>query len=186
MKRTGVADLPLHGGRAPSWLFQRMSRLAGAVVEAIALESGPPEVLRRLADPLWFQAFGCVLGFDWHSSGLTTTVCGAIKVGLAGREDEVVILVAGGKGRASTRTPREIEAWERLAGVSAAPLVYASRLAAKVDNAAVQDGFTLYHHVFFALADGRWAVVQQGMHASNGMARRYHWLGEAEIGRAHV
>jgi hypothetical protein len=178
MRRTGTADLPLHGGKAPPWLFKRMSSLAGAVVEAMTLESGTDELLRRLSDPFWFQAFGCLLGFDWHSSGVTTTVCGAIKVGVAGRERDVGLLVAGGKGAASKRTPREIASWERLPGLSATRLVYASRLSAKVDNSAVQDGFTLYHHTFFASLEGRWAVVQQGMHESNGMARRYHWLGE--------
>ena len=179
MRRTGTADLPLHGGRAPAWLFQRMSRLAGAVAEAIVLEDGPADLLRRLADPFWFQSFGCLLGFDWHSSGVTTTVCGALKTGLAGRERDLGLLVAGGKGRTSRRTPAEIEGWARLPGLSAEPLVRASRLAAKVDSAAVQDGFTLYHHAFFATTQGRWAVVQQGMHESNGMARRYHWLGES-------
>jgi hypothetical protein len=178
MRRTGTADLPLHGGRAPGWLFGRMTRLAAAVTEVVVVQEGPSGVLRRISDPFWFQAFGCLLGFDWHSSGVTTTVCGAMKAGLAGREGELGLLVAGGKGRASRRTPAEIESWGRLAGVEPEPLAYASRMAAKVDSAAVQDGFTLYHHAFFATPSGEWAVVQQGMRDADGTARRYHWRGE--------
>ncbi len=177
--RTGSADLPLHGGRAPRWLFDRMSRLAPAVVEAIVLEHGPHEVLRRLSDPWWFQAFGCVLGFDWHSSGVTTTVCGALKVGLEGREADTGIRVAGGKGRASRRTPDELLVQAEEMGVDGEALVRASRLSAKVDSSAVQDGFQVYHHAFFHTSDGRWAVVQQGMNDGAGAARRYHWLGES-------
>ncbi|HEY7530947.1 MAG TPA: DUF763 domain-containing protein [Gemmatimonadota bacterium] len=181
MRRTGTADLPLHGGRAPAWLFGRMTRLAAGVTEALVLEGGPAEVLRRIGDPFWFQAFGCLLGFDWHSSGVTTTVCGAMKAGLAGRERDVGLLVAGGKGAASRRTPAEIERWGARTGVEPGPLAYASRMAAKVDSAAVQDGFTLYHHAFFATATGEWAVVQQGMRDADRTARRYHWRGE-EVG----
>ena len=176
-RRSGSADLPLHGGRAPRWLFDRMRRLAPAVVEAIVLERGPGEVLARLSDPHWFQAFGCVLGFDWHSSGVTTTVCGALKAGLQGREADTGIWVAGGKGRAARNTPAElIEIAGRL-GLDGERLVYESRTSAKVDTAAVQDGFGIYHHSFFVTAAGEWAVVQQGMRPQDRSARRYHWLG---------
>ncbi len=176
-KRSGTADLPLHGGKAPRWLFGRMERLAPAVVEAIVLEHGPSEVLARLSDPWWFQAFGCVLGFDWHSSGVTTTVCGALKAGLKGREADTGIWVAGGKGRTSRKTPDELlEIGGRL-GLDAERLVYNSRMSAKVDSAAVQDGFGIYHHSFFVTGAGEWAVVQQGMRPRDKSARRYHWLG---------
>jgi hypothetical protein len=176
-RRSGTADLPLHGGRAPRWLFQRMERLAPAVVEAIVLEHGPGEVLARLSDPWWFQAFGCVLGFDWHSSGVTTTVCGALKAGLAGRERDTGIWVAGGKGKASRKTPSELEEIGGRTGLDGARLVYNSRMSAKVDTAALQDGFGIYHHSFFVTAEGEWAVVQQGMRPHDKSARRYHWLG---------
>ena len=175
--RTGTADLPLHGGKAPKYLFDRMSRLAPAIVEALVLEKGPAFVLERLSDPFWFQAFGCVLGFDWHSSGVTTTVCGALKTGLAGREADTGIWVAGGKGQASRRTPAELESFAYRIGLDPEPLVYSSRMAAKVDSAAVQDGHQVYHHSFFLTRDGDWAVVQQGMRPESGSARRYHWLG---------
>lgn len=154
-----------------------MERLAPAVVEAIVLEHGPAEVLRRLSDPRWFQAFGCVLGFDWHSSGVTTTVCGALRSGLAGREADTGIWVAGGKGRASRRTPDELLAIAGRTGLDGEALVYNSRMSAKVDTAAVQDGFALYHHSFFVTTAGDWAVVQQGMRPQDSAARRYHWLG---------
>lgn len=175
-RRTGTATLPLHRGRAPRWLFERMTALAPAVVEAIVLEHGTHEVLRRLSDPHWFQAFGCVLGFDWHSSGVTTTVCGALKAGLEGRETDTGLRVAGGKGRASRRTPLELLEHAGRLGLDGDALVRSSRLSAKVDSAAVQDGFQLYHHAFFLADDGAWAVVQQGMRESDGSARRYHWL----------
>jgi hypothetical protein len=158
-------------------LFERMERLAPAVVEAIVVESGPGEVLARLSDPWWFQAFGCVLGFDWHSSGVTTTVCGALKSGLAGREGDTGIWVAGGKGRASRRTPTELLAIGGRTGLDGHRLVYNSRMSAKVDTAAVQDGFGIYHHSFFVTGGGEWAVVQQGMRSADRSARRYHWLG---------
>src|SRR5438309_12015564 len=153
--RTGTADLPLHGGRAPRWLFERMTLLAREMGLAILSEEGTPGLMRRIADPVWFQAFGCVLGFDWHSSGLTTTVCGALKEGLRGTEKELGIHVAGGKGATSRKTPAEIAAACELIGRDPAPLVYASRISAKVDNSAVQDGFQLYHHSFVFTADGR-------------------------------
>jgi hypothetical protein len=175
MSRTGLAHLPLHGGKAPRYLFERMVPLAREIVIFIAAEFGIEEVLRRLSDPYWFQAFGCVLGFDWHSSGLTTTVCGALKEGLRGTENELGIFVAGGKGAASRKTPGEITlACERI-GLDPAPLVYASRISAKVDNSAVQDGYQLYHHSFVFTAQGTWCIVQQGMSGETAMARRYHW-----------
>ena len=177
MPRTGTADLPLHGGKAPKYLFDRMARLAPAIVEALVLEKGPAFVLERLSDPFWFQAFGCVLGFDWHSSGVTTTVCGALKTGLAGRETDTGIWVAGGKGAQSRRTPAELESFAYRLGLDPEPLVYSSRMAAKVDSAAVQDGHQVYHHSFFLTRTGEWAVVQQGMRAEAKSARRYHWLG---------
>ena len=174
--RTGTADLLLHGGRAPRWLFERMTLLAREMGLAILSEEGTPGLMRRIADPVWFQAFGCVLGFDWHSSGLTTTACGALKEGLRDLSHETGLFIAGGKGKTSRKTPQEIEAACWKTGQDAAPLIRASRLSAKVDSAAVQDGFQVYHHSFFFTTDGSWAVVQQGMNEGTGMARRYHWL----------
>jgi hypothetical protein len=177
-RRTGLASLPLHGGKAPAWLFGRMVRLSREIVIYLASEFGSREVLRRLSDPFWFQAFGCVLGFDWHSSGVTTTVCGAVKEGLKDIDRDLGFFAAGGKGNASRRTPRQImDSCERI-GRDPSGLVYASRTAAKVDSAAVQDGYQLYHHVFFFTAAGDWCVVQQGMCDANRTARRYHWLSE--------
>src|SRR4051812_31196783 len=176
-QRTGSATLPLHSGKAPRWLFERMTELAPAVAEIIVLEHGRPEFLKRLSDPYWFQAFGCVLGFDWHSSGVTTTVCGALKEGLSRRSNELGIFVAGGKGKASRRTPMELTDYGDRLGLDGARLAYDSRMAAKVDSAAVQDGFGIYHHSFFLTTEGEWAVVQQGMRDEDGTARRYHWLG---------
>jgi hypothetical protein len=173
--RTGHADLPLHGGHAPRWLFERMVALAREVAVAVVGAEGPEGLLRRVADPFWFQAFGCVLGFDWHSSGLTTTACAALKEGVWG-VGGLGVSVAGGKGRASRRTPAEIEAACERAGLDPSGLVRASRLAAKVDSSAVQDGFQVYHHTFLFTDSGSWAVVQQGMNEATGMARRYHWL----------
>ncbi|RKY86045.1 DUF763 domain-containing protein [candidate division KSB1 bacterium] len=178
MGRTGIAHLPLHGGKAPRWLFNRMTRLGREIVITIVSEFGPAELLRRLSDPFWFQALGCVLGFDWHSSGVTTTVCGALKEGTKGLEKELGVIFAGGKGGISRRTPEEIlKAAERF-GFDPAPLIYASRMAAKVDNNALQDGYQLYHHTFVFTHKGEWSVIQQGMNEINSMARRYHWLGE--------
>ena len=173
--RTGRADLPLHTGRAPAWLFERMRSLAREIGRAVVEEEGPHGLLRRAADPFWFQAFGCVLGFDWHSSGLTTTACGALKEGLRPLSRELGIVVAGGKGKTSRRTPSEIESACDSIGLDPAPLVRASRLSAKVDSSAVQDGYEVYHHSFLFSSDGAWTVVQQGMNQANGMARRYHW-----------
>ncbi len=178
MSRTGLAHLPLHGGRAPHYLFERMVQLSREIVVFVAAEFGREEVLRRLSDPYWFQAFGCVLGFDWHSSGVTTTVCGALKEGLRGTENELGIFVAGGKGATSRKTPAEIDAACERIGRDHGPLVYASRIAAKVDNSAVQDGYQIYHHSFLFTAAGEWCIVQQGMNDETAMARRYHWLSD--------
>jgi uncharacterized protein len=176
--RVGLADLPLHSGRAPAWLFGRMVKLAREVLAHLVAEHGPNEVLNRLADPFWFQGFGCALGFDWHSSGVTTTTCGAIKEAVRGLEHDFGFQVAGGKGAASRRTPAEITAACERLGLDPAPLVQASRLSAKVDNAALQDGHQLYHHVLVFTGAGDWCVVQQGMSDEAGTARRYHWLGD--------
>ncbi|UCC49439.1 MAG: DUF763 domain-containing protein [Gemmatimonadota bacterium] len=177
-RRTGTATLPLHSGRAPRWLFQRMTVLARSLTETIVIEHGPAAFQQRLTDPFWYQAFCWELGFDWHSSGVTTTVCGALKAGLAGTEADTSIYVAGGKGATSRRTPDELRARAARLGIDGARLVYASRMSAKVDSAAVQDGHQIYHHSFFFTPAGDWAVVQQGMHEAARSARRYHWLGE--------
>ncbi len=156
-----------------------MVRLSREIIVYLASEHGARDVLRRLSDPFWFQAFGCVLGFDWHSSGVTTTVCGAVKEALKGIDAEIGIFAAGGKGNASRRTPQQIaEACDRTGG-DARALVYASRTAAKVDSAAVQDGYQLYHHAFFFTHGGEWCVVQQGMSDATRTARRYHWLSDS-------
>ena len=177
-RRTGIANLPLHHGKAPRWLFDRMVQLAREITVAIVAEYGPEEMLRRLSHPYWFQAFGCVLGFDWHSSGVTTTLCGALKEGIKGLERELGLFVAGGKGRTSRQTPAEIESRGEYISIDPASLVYASRMSAKVDSSAVQDGYQLYHHSFLFTAGGSWTVIQQGMNESNHYARRYHWLGD--------
>jgi uncharacterized protein len=174
--RTGTANLPLHGGRVPMWLASRMARLGRVLVQALVLEYGRGEVLRRLADPFWFQALGCVMGMDWHSSGITTSVLGALKRGLGPVEAELGIHVCGGRGRHSRRTPDELLALGERVSVDAHALVRASRLVAKVDSAAVQDGFDLYLHGFIVTDDGHWTVVQQGMNPGLRQARRYHWL----------
>lgn len=176
--RTGIANLPLHHGKAPPWLFNRMVKLAREITLFIVTEHGPEEMLRRISDPHWFQAFGCVLGFDWHSSGVTTTLCGALKEGLKGLERETGLFIAGGKGRTSRRTPAEIENYGPAISADPSSLIYASRMSAKVDNSALQDGYQLYHHSFMFTSDGSWAVVQQGMNEGSRYARRYHWLGE--------
>lgn len=179
MKRR-MAQLPLHSGKAPPWLFQRMTKLAGAIALAIVEEYGPAEMLRRLSDPWWFQAFGCVLGFDWHSSGVTTVTCGALKEAVKRCGSDLGLIVAGGKGATSRKTPQEIaEAADRYAITGGEQLIYASRMSAKVDSAAVQDGFDIYHHAFFFTPAGQWCVVQQGLNEDTGWARRYHWLGDS-------
>ncbi|MCF6405902.1 DUF763 domain-containing protein [Chitinophaga filiformis] len=171
----GHADLPLHYGHVPPWLAKRMSLLGGAIVETIVADYGNGEVLRRLSDPCWFQALGCVLGMDWHSSGITTSVMGALKKALNPRAQELGIYICGGKGRHSKETPAELLAIAERTGLPGQELVRCSKLAAKVDNTAVQDGFQLYLHSFIVSNEGEWAVVQQGMNDANGMARRYHW-----------
>lgn len=178
MPKTGTTELPLHYGKAPRWLFQRMALLGREISLAIVTEFGTEELMRRFADPFWFQSFGCVLGFDWHSSGLTTTVCGALKVGLKDVQNELGLYIAGGKGGTSRQTPQEIEAQGPNLQVDPATLVYASRMSAKVDNTALQDGYQIYHHAFIFDRGGHWTVVQQGMNVENRYARRYHWLSE--------
>ena len=182
MLHKSTAILPLHGGEAPRWLFERMHRLAGPIVELIVAEFGSAEMLRRLADPFWFQAFGCVLGFDWHSSGLTTVTCGALKQAYQRIGPGLGIHVAGGKGGTSRKTPHEIaDVADHRGLLTADKLIYASKLSAKVDSAAVQDGYQLYHHSFFFDETGRWGVVQQGMNKTNRYARRYHWYADEAI-----
>jgi hypothetical protein len=178
MNRTGIADLPLHSGRVPDWLHERMARLGRVLVEAITLHYGRHEVLRRLAHPFWFQSFGAVMGMDWHSSGITTTVLGALKRGLGPGGRQLGLYVCGGKGIWSRRTPEELRFLGERVGIDAESLVLASRLTAKVDSAAVQDSFELYAHGFIVADDGAWAVVQQGMNTETRQARRYHWLSE--------
>jgi hypothetical protein len=178
MKKTGTATLPLHYGKAPRWLFSRMTALSREIIAALVTEFGAIEVLRRLSDPYWFQALGCILGFDWHSSGLTTTVTGALKEGLKDMEKELGIFITGGKGLRSRKTPDEIYHYAERYSFNPSPLIYASRMSAKVDNTALQDGYQLYHHVFILTLKGDWAVIQQGMNLTNRKARRYHWLGE--------
>ena len=177
-RRSGSADLPLHGGRVPAWLGQRMARLGAVIAQAIVLEYGREELLRRLAHPFWFQSFGAVMGMDWHSSGITTSVIGALKRGLEPLKGELGVTVCGRRGRHSRATPAELVAAGERAGFDGAALACASRLVAKVDSAAVQDGFDLYLHGFIVADDGQWTVVQQGMNGASRLARRYHWLSE--------
>lgn len=177
-RRGGSADLPLHGGRVPAWLGQRMTRLGAVMCQAIVHAYGRDELLRRLAHPFWFQSFGAVMGMDWHSSGITTSVIGALKRGLSPLAGELGIHVCGGRGRHSRATPDELLAVGELTGIDGSALARASRLVAKVDSAAVQDGFDLYLHGFIVSDDGRWVVVQQGMNGARKQARRYHWLSE--------
>lgn len=177
-RRTGSADLPLHGGRVPAWLAERMSELGAIICEAIVHHYGRDEFLRRLAHPFWFQSFGAVMGMDWHSSGITTSVIGALKRGLAPLQGELGIHVCGGRGKHSRRTPQELTALGNRIGFDGAALTRASRLVAKVDSAAVQDGFDLYLHGFIVTDDGKWTVVQQGMNGEQRQARRYHWHSE--------
>jgi len=177
-RRSGSADLPLHGGRVPAWLGDRMTRLGTVMAEAIVHHYGRDELLRRLASPFWFQSFGAVMGMDWHSSGITTSVIGALKRGLNPISKELGIHVCGGRGKHSRRTPSELVAAGDSAGFDGAALAKASRLVAKVDSAAVQDGFDLYLHGFIVTDEGNWTVVQQGMSDASGTARRYHWLSE--------
>ena len=177
-QRAGSADLPLHGGQVPKWLADRMTRLGAVMSEAIVHHYGRDELLRRLAHPFWFQSFGAVMGMDWHSSGITTSVIGALKRGLAPLSNELGIHVCGGRGKHSRQTPQELVAIGERVGFDGSALANASRLVAKVDSAAVQDGFDLYLHGFIVTNDGRWVVVQQGMNGDRKQARRYHWLSE--------
>jgi hypothetical protein len=175
VKRSGHADLPLHGGRVPAWLADRMTQLGTAITEAVVLHYGQAEFLSRISDPYWFQAFGAVMGMDWHSSGITTSVLGALKRGLNPRAHELGIWVCGGRGRHSRRTPDELRAIAERTGLPGDALVRSSKLTAKIDNNAVADGFQLYLHGFLLTVQGDWAVVQQGMNDTTGYARRYHW-----------
>lgn len=174
-RRTGSADLPLHTGRVPAWLAGRMAALGAVICQAIVEHYGRDELLYRLAHPFWFQSFGAVMGMDWHSSGITTSVIGALKRGLDPLKDDLGIYVCGGRGRHSRRTPDELNMLGERVGFDAQSLTRASRLVAKVDSAAVQDGFDLYLHGFFVTREGRWTVVQQGMNGEKRQARRYHW-----------
>lgn len=181
--RTGIANLPLHQGRAPFWLFEKMTRLAREISLAIISEFSSQTFLAKLADPYWFQSLGAVLGFDWHSSGLTTTTCGALKEGLRGLEKDTGLIIAGGKGKSSRKTPEELQYFGQKFSFDSKPLIYASKMSAKVDNTAVQDGYQLYHHTFISTLAGEWAVIQQGMSLdklgiNQGWARRYHWLSD--------
>jgi hypothetical protein len=172
------ADLPLHYGHVPPWLAKRMSSLGGAILESIILDYGKSAVLSRLSDPFWFQAFGSVLGMDWHSSGITTSVMGALKKAVNPRFNEMGIYICGGKGKYSRQTPSELLAFSERTGLDGNQLVHHSKLSAKVDNTVIQDGFQLYLHTFIVTDEGEWAVVQQGMNQESGMARRYHWHSE--------
>ncbi|MEK6280160.1 MAG: DUF763 domain-containing protein [Acidobacteriota bacterium] len=175
MKRSGVADLPLHGGRVPPWLAERMTKLGTAIAETIIHDSGISSFLSRLSDPFWFQAMGSVMGMDWHSSGITTSVMGALKRGLASRADELGLYICGGRGRYARLTPHELRLIAERRGFDAEVLIRTSRLAARIDNNAIADGFQIYLHSFVVTSNGEWAVVQQGLNERSGMARRYHW-----------
>src|SRR4051812_12189585 len=177
-RRSGNADLPLHGGRVPRWLADRMTRLGAVMTEAIVHQYGRAEFLRRISNPFWFQSFGAVMGMDWHSSGITASVMGALKRGLEPLQGDLGIYVCGGRGRHSRKTPQELTDIGERVGIDGAGLARASRLVAKVDSAAVQDGFDLYLHGFIVTEEGHWAVVQQGLDGVRKQARRYHWLSE--------
>ena len=179
MPKTGVANLPLHNGKAPRWLFKRMVALSKGITEVIIYEYGKDEFLRRISDPFWFQALSCVLGYDFHSSGTTTVTCGALKEAID--PQEFGFAIAGGKGKTSRKTPDEIKQLGELYNLSTTTikeLIYSSRMAAKIDNTAIQDGYNLYHHVLIFSENGKWAVIQQGLNSENNYARRYHWLSE--------
>jgi len=175
MKRSGVADLPLHGGRVPQWLAERMTKLGTAITEAVVQDYGASAFLSRLSDPFWFQALGAVMGMDWHSSGITTSVMGALKRGLTPRADELGIYICGGRGRFSRNTPQELRSIAERRGFDGEAMVRNSRLTARIDNNAIADGFQIYLHSFIVTSDGEWAVVQQGLNDRSGLARRYHW-----------
>lgn len=175
IKRSGFADLPLHYGHVPRWLAERMGRLGLAITEAIILEFGKAEFLKRMSDPFWFQSLGCVMGMDWHSSGITTSVMGSLKIALNPHAKELGIYICGGKGKASRQTPAELLRIGDQTGLDGNYLVHCSKLSAKIDNTAIQDGFQLYLHNFIVSDEGQWTVVQQGMSDRSSTARRYHW-----------
>ena len=175
MKRSGVADLPLHGGRVPPWLATRMVTLGTAIAESVVYHYGRSALLSRLSDPFWFQALGCVMGMDWHSSGITTSVMGALKKGLNARSHDLGIYICGGRGRQSRKTPDELREIAQRTSLDGDDLVRTSRLAARVDNNAVADGFQIYLHSFVLTTDGEWAIIQQGLNEASRLARRYHW-----------
>jgi len=175
MKRSGIADLPLHGGGVPTWLAERMTKLGTAICQSVLYAHGPSELLSRLSDPYWFQALGSVMGMDWHSSGITTSVLGALKRGLNPRAHELGIYVCGGRGKHSRKTPDELRAIADRKNLDGEALARTSRLTARIDNNAIADGFQLYLHSFILSSTDEWAVVQQGMNGSSGLARRYHW-----------
>src|SRR5438270_10994538 len=174
MKRSGTADLPLHGGRVPPWLAERMTTLGTAIVESVLYHHGTGELLSRLSDPFWFQALGCVMGMDWHSSGITTSVLGALRRGVNPRSHELGIYICGGRGKHSRRTPDELRAIAGKTSLDGDALVRSSRLTARVDNNAIADGFQLYLHAFIVSSSGEWAVVQQGRNDPSPMPRRHH------------
>ncbi|APU97513.1 MULTISPECIES: DUF763 domain-containing protein [Sphingobacterium] len=178
MKRSGIADLPLHYGKVPAWLYERMASLGRSIVEVILMDYGKDEVLRRLADPFWFQSFGAVLGMDWHSSGITTAVMGALKRAINPDAKSLGLYICGGKGKLSMQTPQELLQLSDRIGLDGNGLIRSSKLVAKVDNTAIQDGYQLYLHNFIVTDQGNWSVVQQGMHEKDGTARRYHWHSE--------
>lgn len=178
MLKREIAELPLHSGKAPFWLFQRMKKLSREIILLFAVENKIDELLKKLSDPFWFQALGCVLGFDWHSSGLTTTTGAALKEGLGELSHEIGLYIVGGKGKAGLNTPEEIKRLAEKEGFDPQKWILISRIVARVDNNAIQDGYQLYHHLLIFTKEGNWCVIQQGMNENNNFARRYHWLGE--------
>lgn len=178
MKRSGSADLPLHGGHVPPWLADRMAKLGLAIVETIAMEFSTSAVISKLANPFWFQSFGAVMGMDWHSSGITTSVLGALKRSVNPHSKELGLYICGGKGKHSMQTPNELMAVGERTGLNGMELAGLSKLTAKVDNTAIQDGFQLYQHNFIVNTKGEWCVIQQGMNGHSLTARRYHWHSE--------
>ncbi|HOL05910.1 MAG TPA: DUF763 domain-containing protein [Syntrophorhabdaceae bacterium] len=174
--KRAITNLPLHYGKAPLWLFSRMKRFSAAIIEIILFEFGPKELLKRLSDPIWFQALGCAAGFDWHSSGVTTTLCGALKEGLLMLGDDAPVAICGGKAKRAIETPGEITVYGDRWGMDVSKFIELSKICAKIDNCAIQDGYNLYHHTFIFTKEGDWAVIQQGMNEANRTARRYQWL----------
>lgn len=178
MLKREIAELPLHNGKAPKWLFQRMKKLAREIVILFAVENKIDELIRKLSDPLWFQALGCILGFDWHSSGLTTTTGAALKEGIEDLAYDIGLFIVGGKGKTALNTPEEIKAIAEKENIDPQKWITISRLVSRIDNNAIQDGYQLYHHLLIFSKDEKWCVIQQGMNEKNNFARRYHWLGE--------